>query len=121
MNANEKFQLKNSTDLADPSHYRSLIGGLNYLTHTRPDIMFSVSMLSRYMHSPTKQHLGAAKRVLRYIAATVDFGIWYSKDADFSLTGYSDSDWEGSIDNRKSTSGNVFNLGSGAICWSSKK
>lgn len=53
MNANEKFQLEDGTDLADPSHYISLIGGLNYLTHTRPDIMFSVNMLSRYMHCPT--------------------------------------------------------------------
>ena len=74
--------------------------------------MFFVSMLSRYMHEPTKQHLGFAKRVLRYVAGTVDFGTWYSKDADFSL---SDSDWAGSIDNRERTSRNVFNLGSGAI------
>ncbi|XP_047268890.1 LRR receptor-like serine/threonine-protein kinase EFR [Capsicum annuum] len=73
------------------------------------------------MHCPTKPHLGAAKKVLRYIVGTVDFGIWYSKVADFSLIGYSDSDWAGSIDNRKSTSGNVFNLGSRAISWSSKK
>uniref|UniRef100_A0A3Q7I494 Reverse transcriptase Ty1/copia-type domain-containing protein n=1 Tax=Solanum lycopersicum TaxID=4081 RepID=A0A3Q7I494_SOLLC len=104
MNAHEKFQLKMATDLADPSHYRSLIGGLNYLTHTRPDIMFSAYTWSY------QQHLGAVRRVLRYVAGTVDFGTWYSKDADFSL---SDSDWAGSIDNRKSTSGNVFNLGSG--------
>ncbi|XP_070034502.1 secreted RxLR effector protein 161-like [Nicotiana tomentosiformis] len=83
--------------------------------------MFSVSVLSRYIHSPTKQNLGAAKRVLRYVAGTVDFGIWYSKDTDFSLNGYSDSDWARSIDDRKSTSGNVFSLGSGAISWCSKK
>ena len=69
--------------------------------------MFYVSKLSRYMHSPTKKHLGAAKRVLCYVAGTVDFGIWYSKDANFSL---SDGDWAGSIDNRKTTSGNVFNF-----------
>ncbi|WMV59081.1 hypothetical protein MTR67_052466 [Solanum verrucosum] len=67
-------------DLAGLSHYRSLIGGLNYLTHTRHDIMFSVSMLSSYMHSPTKQRLGAAKRVLRYVTGTVDFGIWIWSD-----------------------------------------
>lgn len=121
MNANEKLQLEDGTDPADPSYYKSLIGGLNYLTHTRPNIIFSVSVLSRYIYSPTKQHLGVGKRVLRYVARTVDFGIWYSKDADFSVIGYSDSDWVGSIDDKKSTFGNVFILGSGAILWCSKK
>ena len=65
MNTNEKLQLGDGTGVAEPSLYRSLIGGLNYLTHTRPDIMFSVSVLSRFMHNLTKQHFGAAKRVLR--------------------------------------------------------
>ena len=68
MNTNEKLCLEDGTEFADPSYYRSLIGGLNYLTHTRPDIMYAVSVLSRYMHCPSVQHLGAAKRVLRYIA-----------------------------------------------------
>ncbi|XP_069144589.1 uncharacterized mitochondrial protein AtMg00810-like [Solanum lycopersicum] len=99
-------QLEDGTDLADSSHYRSLIGGLNYLTYTRPDIMFFVSMLSRYMQEPTKQHLGAAERVLRYVVGIVDFGTWYFKDANFSLI---NSDWVGSIDNKNSTTGNVFN------------
>ncbi|XP_075076502.1 secreted RxLR effector protein 161-like [Nicotiana tabacum] len=97
MNANEKLQLEYGIDPADPS------------------------LLQKFDWSPTKQHLGAAKRVLRYVAGTVDFRIWYSKDADFSLIGYSDSDWAGSIDDRKSTSGNVFSFGSGAISWCSEK
>lgn len=73
--------------------------------------MHSVSVLSRYMHNRTKQHLGAAKRVLGHIAGTTEFGIWYSKDADFKLFGYSDSDWVGCLDDRKSTSGHVFSFG----------
>ncbi|XP_033509303.2 secreted RxLR effector protein 161-like [Nicotiana tomentosiformis] len=121
MSANKKLQLEDGTDPADPSYYRSLIGGLNYLTHTRPDIIFSVSVLSRYASSPSKQHLGAAKRVLRYVVGTVDFGIWYSKDIDLSLIGYSDNDWAGSIDYRKSTYGNVCSLGSRVISWCSQK
>ena len=121
MNTNEKLQLADGTGAAEPSLYRSLIGGLNYLTHTRPDIMFSVSVLSRFMHNPTKQHLGAAKRVLRYIAGTTDLGIWYSSNSNFKLFGYCDSDWAGCVDDRKSTSGHVFCMGSGAISWSSKK
>lgn len=64
MNVNEKLQLEDGTGVVDPSYYGSLIGRLNYLTHTRPDIMYLVSVLSRYMHSPTRQHLGAAERVL---------------------------------------------------------
>ncbi|GJR77080.1 retrovirus-related pol polyprotein from transposon TNT 1-94 [Tanacetum coccineum] len=121
MNPGEKLQQDDGTEFADPSYYRSLVGGLNYLTNTRPDIMFSVSVLSRYLHMPTMHHLGAATRVLRYVAETYDFGIWYSRAADFNLFGYSDSDWGGCKDDGKSTSGHMFSLGSGAISWSSKK
>ncbi|XP_069148053.1 uncharacterized protein [Solanum lycopersicum] len=77
--------------------------------------------LVRFMHNPSKLHLGAAKRVLRYIAGTTEHGIWYSKVTNFTLTGFTDSDYAGNIDDRKSTSGFLFNLGSGAISWSSKK
>ncbi|GKE45824.1 hypothetical protein Tco_1473108 [Tanacetum coccineum] len=121
MNPGEKLQQDDGTKFADPSYYRSLVGGLNYLTNTRPDIMFYVSVLSRYLHMPTMHHLAAATRVLRYVAETYDFGIWYSREADFNLFGYSDSDWGGCKDDGKSTSGHMFSLGSGAISWSSKK
>ena len=73
------------------------------------------------MHNPSKLHLGAAKRVLRYIAGTTEHGIWYSKVTNFTLTGFTDSDYACNIDDRKSTSGFLFNLGFGAISWSSKK
>ncbi|KAL9235697.1 hypothetical protein vseg_010436 [Gypsophila vaccaria] len=123
MNVNEKLQREDGTGPADGKLYRSIVGGLNYLTHTRPDIAFPVSVVSRYMHNPTKQHVGAAKRVLRYVAGSLNVGIWYTKvsDTNFKLVGYSDSDHVGSIDDRKSTSGHVFGLGLGAIAWSSKK
>lgn len=77
MNTNEKLVLKDGTEPADPSYHRILIGGLNYFTHTRPDIMYSVSVLSKYMHSPTMKHLGAAKRVLCTLLELLisDFGI----------------------------------------------
>lgn len=121
MNINEKLQREDGTEQADARLYRSLVGGLNYLTHTRPDIAFSVSVVSRYMHNPTKQHFGAAKRILRYVAGTIDYGMWYSSSSTFKLIGFTDSDWAGSLDDRKSTSGNCFSFGSGVVTWSSKK
>jgi len=121
MNTNEKLVLDDGTGSVNASYFRSLVGGLNYLSHTRPDIAFSVSLISRFMHSPSKQHLGAAKRILRYVAGTISYGIWYSKVSDFRLIGFTDSDWAGNLENRRSTSGSVFSLGSGAISWSSRK
>ncbi|XP_074293720.1 secreted RxLR effector protein 161-like [Silene latifolia] len=121
MNTNEKLQRNDGTSPTDERLYRSIVGGLNYLTHTRPDIAYSVSVVSRFLHSPTKQHLGAAKRISRYIARTAEKGIWYEASENFKLVVYIDSDWAGSLDDRKSTSGSVFTLGSGAITWSSKK
>ena len=92
-----------------------------YLTATRPDIMYGVSLISRYMESPTEIHLLAAKRILRYLQGTKDFGLFYKKGEKSDLIGFVDSDYAGDQDNRKSTSGYVFVLGTGAISWSSRK
>lgn len=81
MNMNEKLKRGDGTELADERLFRSVVGGLNYLTHSRPDITFPVTAASRVLHNPTRQHLGAAKRILPYIAGTVNFGIWYTKVA----------------------------------------
>ena len=88
-----------------------------YLTHTRLDIMFSVSMISRFMHFPSSHYLEAANRILKYICGTLDLGICYHKVQNFNLVGYFDSDWDGSCDDIKSSSGYVFNLWSGAVAW----
>ena len=106
---------------ADASVYRSLIGSLLYLSATRPDLMFSISLLSRFMHSPSKIHLGVAKRVLRYIRGTLDYGLWFVKKESKELQGYADSDWAGSIDDCKSTFGYTFSFGSGIFSWNSRK
>ncbi|CAI0444726.1 unnamed protein product [Linum tenue] len=84
--------------------------------------MFSVCLLSRYMETPTKQHLLAVKRVLRYLKGTTTHGIWYKrlKEEDY-LIGYTDSDYAGDMDDRKSTSGYVFFLAGGTNSWGSKK
>ena len=95
----------------DPTHFKSLIGGLRYLVHTRPDIAFSVGIVSRYMEKPTMMHMTAAKRILRYVKGAIDFGLVYTQNSENKvLIGYSDSDLAGHIDDRKSTGGMVFYL-----------
>ena len=117
--------VKLSKDLSgtpiDPTLYRSMIGSLLYLTASRPDICFSVGLCARYQSTPTDSHLQAVKRIMRYVAGTSTFGLWYTKDTNFSLVGYSDSDWAGSVDDRKSTSGGCFYLGNNLVAWFSKK
>ena len=106
---------------AEAQLYRILIGGLLYLTNSRLDILQATSLLSRFMQSPTKHHLGAAKRILRYLKGMISFGLWYKHSNDFKLSGFLDSNWGGCIDDRRSTTGYVFTMGSGAISRSSKK
>ncbi|XP_058755682.1 secreted RxLR effector protein 161-like [Vicia villosa] len=83
--------------------------------------MFAASLLSRFMSKPSHLHLGAAKRVLRYVMETMKHGIRFEKNSKLEAKAYSDSDWTGSVDDMKSTSGYVFSLGSGVISWCSKK
>ncbi|GMI94511.1 cysteine-rich RLK (RECEPTOR-like protein kinase) 8 [Hibiscus trionum] len=92
----------------DASRYQSLVGSLRYLTCTRPDLSLSVGIVSRFMEEPVHSHWKALKRILRYIQGTMSLGLFYSKAEDYKLVGYSDSDWCGDIDDRKSTSGYVF-------------
>jgi hypothetical protein len=92
-----------------------------YLTATRPDLMFAVNMIARFMEHPVESHMMAAKRILRYIKGTLELGILYKKGEQADLIAYSDSDYGGDIDDRKSNSGYVFMLGSGAVAWSSRK
>ncbi|MBE2321243.1 Ty1/Copia family ribonuclease HI, partial [Solirubrobacter sp. CPCC 204708] len=105
----------------DPTYFKSLVGSLRYLTCTRPDILYGVELISRYMETPDQSHLNAAKRILRYIKGTVNEGLFYTTTENFSLIGYSDSDWGRDLDERKSTTGFVFFLGNTAFTWSSKK
>ena len=117
----EKLSSFGNEEKVDEKEFRSLIGCLLYLTATRPDLMHSVSLLSRFMHSCNTTHLKAAKRILRYVKGTLKFGVMFKKGSELKLTGYSDSDWGGSVDDMRSTSGYFFTLGSGVFSWSSKK
>ena len=107
------------------TNYMSIVGSLLYASMvSRPDITYSVQALSRHFQSTGPEHLVAAKRVLKYLKGTIDKGIIYRghKDPDHStsLIGYSDSDWGSDIDTRRSTTGYIFTLNSGAISWGSK-
>ncbi|KAJ4972640.1 hypothetical protein NE237_005814 [Protea cynaroides] len=105
----------------DSTFFKQIVGSLMYLTATRPDIMHSVSLISRYMENPTEKHLLAAKRIFSYLQGTKDFGLFYRKGNKSDLFGFTDSDYAGDQDDRRSTSGYVFKLGTGAVSWSSKK
>lgn len=104
----------------DPSLYRQLVGSLLYLTHTRTDISFAVGLVSRFSQDPHESHWNAAKRILKHIQGTSKFGIQYTAGSS-QLEGFTDSDWAGSIDDRNSTSGFVYRIGSAPIAWSCKK
>ncbi|PKU70166.1 Retrovirus-related Pol polyprotein from transposon TNT 1-94 [Dendrobium catenatum] len=100
--------------------YRSLTGSLQYLTITRPDISYSVNQLSQHMHDPQPKHIYLLKRLLRYLKGTSKFGIPISA-TDLTLQSFSDADWAGDPDSRKSTSGYCSFLGNTLISWTVKK
>ena len=95
----------------DQKIYRSMIGSLLYLCASRPDIVLSVGVCARYQAAPKESHMVAVNRILRYLVDTPRFGLWYPKGTNFSLAGYTDSDWAGCKDDRKSTSGACQFLG----------
>lgn len=100
--------------LSDPTLYRSLVGGLQYLTFSRPDIAFAVNTLCQFMHTPTEPHFATVKHVLRYLAGTLTHGIHFTS-GDVHLQAYSDADWAGDVNDRRSTTGYVVFLGNNPI------
>ena len=99
----------------DPSLYRSMIGSLLYLIASRPDISYSMGVCARYQANPKESHMTALKRIIKYVKTTVDFDVWYSKDINDVLAGYSDVDWVGNADDRKSTSRGCFYVGNNLV------
>ncbi|XP_066341683.1 uncharacterized mitochondrial protein AtMg00810-like [Miscanthus floridulus] len=121
MESRLKLSKSSSAPAVDPTSYRSIVGSLRYLMNSRPDLAYSVGYLSRFMESPTAEHMVAIKRVLRYIAGTLHYGCYYQREKEAQLTGFSDSDLAGDLDTRKSTTGVLFFLGSSLITWQSQK
>uniref|UniRef100_A0A2N9J182 Integrase catalytic domain-containing protein n=1 Tax=Fagus sylvatica TaxID=28930 RepID=A0A2N9J182_FAGSY len=106
--------------IVDVHAYRSLVGALHYLTFTRPDISFAVHQVCQFMNAPSDIHLTAAKRILRYLRGTLDHGLFYTL-GPISLSVFSDADWVGDPNDRRSTSGLLVYLGHNPITWSAKK
>ena len=112
---------KMGSTLADATQFRTVVGSLQYLLITRPDLAFAVNKLSQYMHAPTIEHWNIVKRLLRYLCGTVNDGLQLHRQSPLNLHAYSDADWAGDKDDFSSTSAYVIYLGNNPISWCSKK
>ncbi|RVW65068.1 Retrovirus-related Pol polyprotein from transposon RE1 [Vitis vinifera] len=121
MDPNVKLVLGQGEPLGDPRRYRRLVGKLNYLTITRPDISFPVSVVSQFLQSPCDSHWDVVIRILQYIKSTPGQGVLYENKGHTQVVGYTDADWAGSPIDRRSTSGYCVFIGGNLISWKSKK
>ena len=120
MLANLKLSKDDGNPMVDGKLYRSTVGALQYATLTHPEISFSVNKVSQYMANPLDSHWKAVKRILRYLASSIDYGL-HIKASNTSLTAFSDSDWASDIDDRRSVGGYCVFFGKNLISWCSKK
>ena len=116
-----KLKASCSPPFEDPSLYRSMVGSLQYITITRPELAYGVNCVCQFMQHPLQDHWKVVKRILRYLSGSSQFGLHIQQSNTLCLTGYSDSDWGGDPDDRKSTSGLCVYFGPNLITWSSKK
>ncbi len=111
-----------SDDVVTNFPYREAVGSLMYLAiATRPDISYAVGVVSRFLSNPKETHVNAVKRILKYLRGTIDYGIIFEKNHKQNILCYSDSDYASDPETRRSTSGNVFMLGTSAISWASQR
>ena len=108
MSPNVKLTMDLLGKNVDSSLYRSMIGSLFYLTASKPDISYSVGVCARYQANPKESHMTALKRIIKYVKTTAEFSVWYNKDTNDVLAGYSDADWVRNANDRKSILGVVF-------------
>ncbi|XP_058099884.1 uncharacterized mitochondrial protein AtMg00810-like [Magnolia sinica] len=107
--------------LDDPSYFRGLVGALQYLTLTRPNLSYSVNYVSQFIHSLTIVHLKLVRRILRYVKGTIDIGLHFTSNTTLDLCAFSDADWVGCPTTRHSTTGYCTFLGGNLISWCAKK
>jgi histone deacetylase 1/2 len=123
LSSSEQLSLTVGTPLGseDCTQYRSIVGALQYLTLTRPDLAFSVNKVCQYLHAPTTEHWTAVKRILRYVKDTLKLGITFTKSSSTLLSAFSDADWAGDLDDRRSTGGFAIFVGTNLVSWSARK
>jgi hypothetical protein len=121
MELHVKLRKEEGDLLADPSLYRKLVGSLVYLTITRPDISFAVQQVSQFLQTPRHLHLTAVRRIIRYVHGTPTHGLFFPASNSTHLAAYSDADWAGCADTRRSITGWCVFLGDALISWKSKK
>jgi hypothetical protein len=123
LSVSDKLSLTHAKFLSseDCARYRSIVGALQYITLTRPDISFSVNKVCQFLHAPTIVHWMDVKRILRYLKDTVSLGLRLSKSTSMLVNGFSYADWAGCPDDRRSTGGFAVFLGSNLISWSARK
>jgi histone deacetylase 1/2 len=105
----------------DSTRYRSIVGALQYLTLTRPDTLFYVNKVCQFLHAPTTVHWTAVKRILRYVSGTVNLGLTFKRSSSTLVSAFSDADWAGCVDERRSTGGFTVYSGPNLIFWSARK
>jgi hypothetical protein len=118
---NVKLSAHSNQIPANKEQYQRLVGRLMYLAHTRPDLAYLLSVVSRYMHSPSEEHMKAIMRILQYLKSSPGKGIMFTKGDTLNIEGYTDADWAGSIDDRRSTAGYLTFVGGNLVTWRSKK
>jgi histone deacetylase 1/2 len=118
--ASEKLSLHDGDKLgpADATHYRSIVGALQYLTLTRPDISYAVNKVCQFLHCLTTVHWAAVKRILRYIKGTLGLGLIFKKSPYTLVSAFSDADWARCPDDRRSTGGFAVYFGPNLVSWS---
>jgi hypothetical protein len=120
INPNHKLCAE-SGDPVNKETYQRLVGRLIYLCHTRPDISYAVSVVSRYMHDPRSGHLDVVYRILRYLKSSPGKGLMFKSHGHLNIEGYCDADWASCLDDRRSTSGYCVFVGGNLVSWRSKK
>ena len=104
----------------DKDRYQRLVGRLIYLSHTRPNIAYVVSVVSQFMHFSSKEHMDAVYRVLRYLKSFPDKGLFFGRNKDYEIAGYTNANWTRDQTNRKSTFGYFMFIGKNLVTWRSK-
>ncbi|KAJ9558252.1 hypothetical protein OSB04_012866 [Centaurea solstitialis] len=121
LDTGSKLSASSGLPVQDPTLYRSLAGALQYLTFTRPDISYAVQQVCLFMHDPREPHMQALRRILRYLQGTLHLGLHLHRSTTTGLIAYTDADWGGCPDTRRSTSGYCVFLGDNLLSWSSKR